>query len=176
MHFADNLRAIRKERRLSQEDLAELLHVSRQAVSKWEQGVGYPEMETVIALAGALSVSLDALLTGETTKAESHAPSVAPTGKIMIKTHDGKQIVTCHTVQATQMLLSAANEPKHILSGMHGTSFFGSASTILGWYTNEDAIQKEINAIFAAMERGCASYVLQYNVKVKVARFQCQVG
>ena len=39
MAFAENLRELRKERGLSQEDLAELLDVSRQAVSKWEQGV-----------------------------------------------------------------------------------------------------------------------------------------
>ena len=42
MGFAENLRELRKERGLSQEDLAELLDVSRQAVSKWEQGMGYP--------------------------------------------------------------------------------------------------------------------------------------
>ena len=39
MSFADNLKQIRKEKGLSQEELAELLEVSRQAVSKWEQGV-----------------------------------------------------------------------------------------------------------------------------------------
>lgn len=38
MGFSDNLRQIRREQRLSQEDLAERLKVSRQAVSKWEQG------------------------------------------------------------------------------------------------------------------------------------------
>ncbi len=43
MSFAENLQRIRKERHLSQEELAELLDVSRQAVSKWEQGAGYPE-------------------------------------------------------------------------------------------------------------------------------------
>lgn len=41
MSFAENLKQIRKERNLSQEDLAELLDVSRQAVSKWEQGVSH---------------------------------------------------------------------------------------------------------------------------------------
>ena len=39
MSFAENLKRLRKERQLSQEDLAEILDVSRQAVSKWEQGV-----------------------------------------------------------------------------------------------------------------------------------------
>ena len=38
MSFADNLKQLRKEKQLSQEELAEILDVSRQAVSKWEQG------------------------------------------------------------------------------------------------------------------------------------------
>lgn len=38
MGFGENLRQLRRERRLSQEELAERLMVSRQAVSKWEQG------------------------------------------------------------------------------------------------------------------------------------------
>lgn len=41
MSFAERLKQIRKEKGLSQEDLAELLDVSRQAVSKWEQGVSH---------------------------------------------------------------------------------------------------------------------------------------
>ena len=38
MNFAENLKSIRKEQKLSQEELAEMLGVSRQAISKWEQG------------------------------------------------------------------------------------------------------------------------------------------
>ena len=45
MSFSENLKQIRKEYHLSQEALAELLDVSRQAVSKWEQGQGYLEVE-----------------------------------------------------------------------------------------------------------------------------------
>lgn len=41
MGFAENLQRIRKEKHLSQEELAEMLGVSRQAVSKWEQGVSH---------------------------------------------------------------------------------------------------------------------------------------
>lgn len=45
MSFAENLKLIRKERNLSQEELAEILEVSRQVISKWETGDGYPEVE-----------------------------------------------------------------------------------------------------------------------------------
>ena len=46
MSFAENLKQLRKKNHLSQEELAEILDVSRQAVSKWEQGAGYPETES----------------------------------------------------------------------------------------------------------------------------------
>lgn len=53
---------MRKEKYLSQEQLAEIMGVSGQAVSKWEQGSGYPETEKLIDLAKKLDVSLDMLL------------------------------------------------------------------------------------------------------------------
>lgn len=45
MKLSDNIKFIRKENNLSQEQLAEQLGVSRQAVSKWESGQSYPEMK-----------------------------------------------------------------------------------------------------------------------------------
>ena len=62
MSFSDNLKTIRKEKNLSQEELAELLGVSRQAVSKWELGDGYPEVEKLLMIAGKLNVSMAYLL------------------------------------------------------------------------------------------------------------------
>ncbi len=47
MSFSDNLKSIRQERNISQEKLAEIVGVSRQAVSKWEQESGYPEMDEI---------------------------------------------------------------------------------------------------------------------------------
>ncbi|MBA4510297.1 helix-turn-helix transcriptional regulator [Clostridium sporogenes] len=48
MSFSENLKLIRKERHISQEELGEIMGVSRQAVSKWEQGIGYPEIEKLL--------------------------------------------------------------------------------------------------------------------------------
>lgn len=65
MSFAENLKQIRNEKHITQEKLAELLDVTRQAISKWEQGVGYPETEKLIKLSKVLNASLDWLLETE---------------------------------------------------------------------------------------------------------------
>jgi transcriptional regulator with XRE-family HTH domain len=62
MSFGEKLQQYRKNGSLSQEQLAEKLNVSRQAVSKWESGQGYPEMEKVLQLCDLLKVDLDYLL------------------------------------------------------------------------------------------------------------------
>ena len=57
---------LRKEKNLTQEELAELLSVSGQAVSKWEQDRSYPDILLLPTLANILGVTVDELLTGET--------------------------------------------------------------------------------------------------------------
>ena len=61
MSFAENLRRIRKNQNITQEQMADLLLVSRQAISKWESGTGYPDIEKLPMIAKALNVSLDYL-------------------------------------------------------------------------------------------------------------------
>lgn len=61
MGFAENLKEIRSKRNITQEQLAEILLVSRQSVSKWESGLGYPETEKLLTIATELNVSLDYL-------------------------------------------------------------------------------------------------------------------
>lgn len=61
MGFAENLKEIRNRRNITQEQLAETLSVSRQTISKWESGLGYPETEKLLSIAMELNVSLDYL-------------------------------------------------------------------------------------------------------------------
>lgn len=76
MSFAENLKQSRNEKQLTQERLAELLDVTRQAVSKWEQGVGYPETDKLIILAKVLNISLDWLF--ETELANEEKAGIQP--------------------------------------------------------------------------------------------------
>ena len=61
-NLAARLAELRKAHRLSQEDLAVQVHVSRQAVSKWETGQASPDTKTLIALAEVYGISLDELV------------------------------------------------------------------------------------------------------------------
>lgn len=62
IYFSENIKRLRKERDLTQEALAEFLGVSFQAVSKWERGESYPDMELLPTIANFFSVSTDDLL------------------------------------------------------------------------------------------------------------------
>lgn len=62
MRFSDKLPKLRKENNLSQEQLAERLNVSRQAVSKWELGESYPDMDKMIRICKELNCTLEDLL------------------------------------------------------------------------------------------------------------------
>ena len=57
MFFSDKLRLLRTQANLSQEDLADELHVSRQSVSKWESGISFPEIEKLISISALQSVN-----------------------------------------------------------------------------------------------------------------------
>ena len=66
MEFYEKLQELRKSRGLTQEELAEMLYVSRTAISKWESGRDYPNMDSLKAISKCFSVSLDDLLSSET--------------------------------------------------------------------------------------------------------------
>ena len=65
MELGEKLQELRKQKGLTQEELAEILYVSRTAVSKWESGRGIPNIESLKAISKYFSVSIDELLSGE---------------------------------------------------------------------------------------------------------------
>ena len=62
MEFNEKLQELRKQKGLTQEELAASLYVSRTAISKWESGRGYPNIESLKAIAKFFSVTVDELL------------------------------------------------------------------------------------------------------------------
>ena len=77
MSFQERLFNLRRQAGLSQEELANLLGVTRQAVQKWEAGTSRPDMDNLVSLAEYFNVSLDYLVTGKET---SPPPQPVQTG------------------------------------------------------------------------------------------------
>ena len=73
VEFAKHLQSLRKKANMSQEDVSEYLHLSRQAISKWEQGQSTPDVETCLKLCELLKVTPNQLLLGIDTS-EEHTP------------------------------------------------------------------------------------------------------
>ncbi len=65
MEFHEKLQELRKNRGLTQEELAEVLYVSRTAISKWESGRGYPSIDSLKEISNYFSISIDGLLSSE---------------------------------------------------------------------------------------------------------------
>ena len=172
MSFGKNLQALRKENALSQEGLAEMLGVSRQAVSKWELGEGYPEVDKLLVLSKKLDVSLDSLL-GEGTAPDA-AGNGRPSGVIRIVSPNEGVIARASKVARSQRYKGGKKSPKYALFASEGNdaSFPGAGNTFLAWYRDLDDITREIAGIQDALDAGAASYTLRYSVKCKQNLFR----
>lgn len=88
MNFSEKLRQIRKSEGISQEELAERIGVSRQAVTKWETGKGLPDIENMTILAEIFKVTLDELVSGNLTEKGGAAQHTSETAyDIDVNTH-----------------------------------------------------------------------------------------
>jgi len=168
MRFAENLQRIRKENHLSQEELAEMLDVSRQAVSKWEQGTGYPEVEKLLLLSRELNLSLDSLMATEIAREKTVEPDKV-TGVITISSPHEHVVARCYKVMSSQKFKGGKHAPQYALYGVSdaGTSFWGETNTFLAWYASGEQLEKEIAEIENAIFSGVPAYTLKYSVQVE---------
>ena len=175
MSFGENLRLMRKARNLTQEQFAEALGVSRQAVSKWEADSGYPEAEKLTVISRVLGVSVDKLLDiepeqdqteNEDSSAEQDQLADTAVGAIAIMTFDKENMVRCQSVRSSQVVGNGKG-PKYVLLGIKGSGLLGEKTEILGWYADKEQIRREIESIRLAMSRGERTYQLQFYTKVE---------
>jgi len=164
MSFSHNLRMLREEKKLSQEQFAELLSVSKQAVSKWEQDDGYPETKKIIQIAKEFNISLDSLLLGKGTAVNTENSSASSSGKITI--YCGKQLRTCIGFFIVAQAFARKSRPQRTLVGVTGTSGWGDSSVIIGEYATEEDATRELAEIKAAMQNGEKTYNLKYAMDV----------
>lgn len=66
MSIGEQINSLRKRNSLSQDDFANMFHVSRQTISNWENGKSYPDLEMIIKISNYFKISVDELLKNDT--------------------------------------------------------------------------------------------------------------
>ena len=119
MNFGENLQNLRKMSHISQEELAEKLNVSRQAISKWESNDCYPETEKLIKICEIFNCSMDTILKGKVQK--KNETTKTSYEKIMNKFSKGIALGVFLILLGTTFLLgiiSRSTDEKNIITGV----------------------------------------------------------
>ena len=110
----DNIRSLRKARGLSQEEVAQRLHITRQTLSKWENGLSVPDAQLLLKLAEILEVSVAQLLEGSTETNEEEQDTVAEQlERLNLLLADGKRRRVDHPKRKRAKHVLLAGEWEH---------------------------------------------------------------
>lgn len=189
MSFGENLRNVRKKKNITQEDLAETLGVSRQAISKWESDNGYPETEKLLVISEVLNISIDSLLNGSSTldvKQEiAEAESVKASNKLYIIDANKRKLAAFEEFGIDMIGINNTGEadlitgfkkektkvkvPVCTLYGITKGILGRNKRTTLGYYSTLENAQKELTSISKASKTD-TQYELKYAAKMQGVR------
>ena len=189
MSFGENLKNVRKQRGITQEELAETLGVSRQAISKWESDNGYPETEKLLAISETLNISIDFLLndssSSEGKQKIAELESIKASGKLYIIDVNKRKLAAFeefgidmiginNTGEADVITgLNKGNEkvkvPTCAIYGITKGILGRNKRTILGYYSTLENAKKELASISKASKTD-TQYELKYTAKMKGVR------
>ena len=113
------IRGLREEKKMTQEELAERIHVSGKAISRWETGRGYPDISLIEPLSSALGVSVIELFSGENVKNTNRAFNMLRTklyvcpicGNVIQST--GEAVVSCCGITLPVLEAETEDEEHH---------------------------------------------------------------
>lgn len=173
--FKDKLRQLRLDHDMSQEDLAQVLDVSRQSISKYENGTAEPSFTKLAQIVAYFDVSYDYLLSG------IEAPF---TGSVFEPVKDRSPVIYIPSkieeqgdfyftdVKVVEKYSHIDYKPDALLVGINRKkSIFKGAKVDIAWYRTVADAETEAQAIKEAIRRGDESYVIRGDVPVKKRGF-----
>ena len=110
--FGSFIAKLRRERKMTQQELAGQLHVTDRAASKWERGLSYPDVTLLEPLAAALGIGVETLLTGQTTEAAPRETESAALRSVLAisneeRQHRRRRMTRCAALAAALVLVAA---------------------------------------------------------------------
>lgn len=129
MNVGNQITNIRKTHGMTQEELGQLLHVTRQTVSNWENAKSYPDLQTLVDISNRFDVSLDTILKGDETMVKA-IDMERLTGRIRKE----KFIIDFFTGAGTGTLVSCLFSPDSAKRTAAIT--IALVMLLIGWYQN----------------------------------------
>lgn len=157
MIFSEKLKLIRKSKGLTQEELAERLSVSRQAVAKWESGQVYPDISNLIQMSSLFSVTIDYLV-------KDQECAVNLTGG---NQNDIEQLIAFRLEASANTYAACMNETKSTRLDSHDFSYTNGAYTYYDTYVGGEQFAGEE----AIWYNGKSQYAMNYAGRVLDERF-----
>lgn len=106
MNFSEKLQLLRKNKGYTQEKLAEELNVSRQAVTKWESGLVYPDIETLIQISNHMHVTIDYLVRDQECGIKPIRTTIKELDEILhfkLKTNQNNYVAFVNEIKSSQL-------------------------------------------------------------------------
>ena len=151
--FSEKLRSLRKDKSLSQEEVAEKLNVSRQTISKYELGDATPDLNKISEIAELFNVSFDYLLGDGVVKEEKQVIQ-SSNNTITIMSSITKMMANHYKFKTSKVFKPKKNQPYGLLMGVYKETFWGESVDWLGYYATKEDMDKELKAIFSALSKG----------------------
>ncbi len=167
MNFNEKLQRLRKEKKFSQEELAEMLDVTRQSVSKWESGQTYPEMDKLLAICKIFNCTLEELTNDEIKEVSSEKKSgfksildsilelVSKSYHMFTHMHFGELVRCIFMMVIVGIILGLVNIPLNAFQYSIYDILYSFGSTMIA-----EVLSKIINFLLDAAY--CVGYVLLF--------------
>jgi transcriptional regulator with XRE-family HTH domain len=166
MKLSENIRRLRRERDITQEEFAEFFGLSPQAVSKWERGDGYPDVTLLPALARYFGTTLDALVGME--DEERRAKLTEINGAV-------NKIGETGTRAAITYLKKALREFPDEYAYWRSLAQFMGGMVVIGDMPDENEM-REAAAIYERILKHCVDDTLIYNARTELAWLYSKLG
>ena len=159
MKLNEQITQLRRERKMSQEELAEILQVSRQSVSKWENGLSNPDTENLIRLAEIFQVDVN-LLIGSQLEAEEKTvePAYPPDQRKMVRL---LSVLLALAVCVALLFAALWIEERH--DGTTGTSTHGGTEMWWDSLQMRTGMLDEVVVLTSEEKRTMAEYISRFH-------------
>lgn len=170
MNIADRIQKLRKREGISQEELADHIGVSRQAVSKWESDQSLPEIDKICLLSDYFGVTTDYLLKGiesapeatvsEIIRPDSTRPGITVPKTAVPETTAPKSVVPETTIPRVTIPEAAAKKPDARIFAAAGSMFnaIGLIVSVMMWIEKQNTFSVAVGLIIMVV--GCMIFVI----------------